>query len=145
MKNKYNYIIAIDPAGIGVTGYIVYNFDDQYYQEWNSLKSTTVAEAISNIKNLFDFFKGVANFKPILIIENFFLAKGKIITNPLATAELIGAIKALLEFCYQWDYIIQEPNRKKGFVYKGNLNLNQHEEDAWKHIQYFLKEKQLND
>ena len=138
--SKYNYIVGVDPAGIGSTGIIVWNMKTENIELNKTIASKNVDNSIFQIKQLFDTFKTIANFRPLFIIENFFLIKGRTITNPLSTSELIGAIISLLKFYYCWNFIKQEPLRKKGFLYKGNLQLIKHEHDAWKHIQYFLKE-----
>ncbi|WP_342264124.1 hypothetical protein [Spiroplasma endosymbiont of Clivina fossor] len=133
-----NYIIGIDPAGIGSTGIVLWNFENSCIEFNETIISESVEQAIFKIKKLFDNFKRIENFKPLFIIENFFLTKGRTITNPLATSELIGTISSLLRFKYHWHFLRQESSKKKGFFYKGNLKLTKHEHDAWKHIQYFL-------
>ncbi|WP_342223780.1 hypothetical protein [Spiroplasma endosymbiont of Asaphidion curtum] len=47
-------------------------------------------------------------------------------------------------YYFKWQKpILQKPNCKKRFTYEGIIRLNNDEQDAWKHIQYFFaKEKQ---
>lgn len=145
MINNYNFIIGIDPAGVGSTGIVIWDVKNASIYQYTTINAKSVNEGICMLKKVFDdLINTMSNFKTLVIIENFFLIKGRTITNPLATSEFIGAIISLLKFVYDWNFIKQEPTKKKGFSYQGNIKFTKHEYDAWKHIQYFLNERKTN-
>ncbi|WP_339040007.1 hypothetical protein [Spiroplasma endosymbiont of Andrena trimmerana] len=46
----------------------------------------------------------------------------------------------LVEDVMNWDYLESEPkNKTKIENYKGNIKFTKHEQDAYKHIQYYLR------
>ncbi|WP_339048439.1 hypothetical protein [Spiroplasma endosymbiont of Colias croceus] len=46
----------------------------------------------------------------------------------------------LVQNVFNWDYFENHPkNKNKITEYKGNIKLTKHEQDAYKHIQYYLK------
>ncbi|WP_338980557.1 hypothetical protein [Spiroplasma endosymbiont of Lasioglossum malachurum] len=76
----------------------------------------------------------------LVIVENFFLSSKQLLTNPLATPKIIGALMVLVQNVFNWDYLENHPkNKNKITNYKGNIKLTKHEQDAYKHIQYYLK------
>ncbi|WP_425376925.1 hypothetical protein [Spiroplasma endosymbiont of Aleiodes alternator] len=84
--------------------------------------------------------KQFINQKILVIVENFFLSSKQLLTNPLATPKIIGALMVLVEDVMNWDYLESEPkNKTKIENYKGNIKLTKHEQDAYKHIQYYLR------
>ncbi len=84
--------------------------------------------------------KQFINQKILVIVENFFLSSKQLLTNPLATPKIIGALMVLVQDIMNWDYQESQPkNKNKITNYKGNIKLTKHEQDAYKHIQYYLK------
>ncbi|MBP1527601.1 MAG: hypothetical protein H9Q66_06770, partial [Spiroplasma ixodetis] len=80
------------------------------------------------------------NKKILVIVENFFLSSKELLTNPLATPKIIGALMVLVQDIMDWDYHESEPkNKNKITNYKGNIKFTKHEQDAYKHIQYYLR------
>ncbi len=78
--------------------------------------------------------------KMLVIVENFFLNSKQLLTNPLATPKIIGVLMVLVEDVMNWDYLESEPKSKnKKANYKGNIKFTKHERDAYKHIQYYLR------
>ncbi len=46
----------------------------------------------------------------------------------------------LVEDAMNWDYLESEPkNENKIANYKGNIKFTKHKRDAYKHIQYYLR------
>ncbi len=43
----------------------------------------------------------------------------------------------LCKYLFNLKYALQSPVIKKNYIYKGNIKMTEH--DAWKHLQYFLK------
>ncbi|WJG70899.1 hypothetical protein [Spiroplasma ixodetis] len=138
---KYNLIIGIDPAGIGNNGIVIYSNETNNIVFNETFKTKTVLES----KNLFkEYFllikKHFDNKKILVIVENFFLNSKQLLTNPLATPKIIGALMVLVEDIMNWDYLESEPkNKSKIANYKGNIKFTKHEQDAYKHIQYYLR------
>lgn len=139
--NKLKYIIAIDPAGIGQTGIIIYNFLQKKIINNITFDSKNEQEAINKIYLILNKFKNqTCSYlnKVVVIIEDYQLHKGLKITNPLSTPNFIGGLKVLCKYLFNLKYILQSPVVKKNYLYKGNIKMTEHEHDAWKHLQYFL-------
>lgn len=139
--NKLKYIIAIDPAGIGQTGIIIYNVLQKKIINNITFDSKNEEEAINNIYlTLNEFKKQTCSYlnKVIVIIEDYQLHKCLKITNPLSTPKFIGGLKVLCKYLFNLRYVLQSPVIKKNYSYKGNIKMTEHELDAWKHLQYFL-------
>ncbi|MFW4370844.1 MAG: hypothetical protein EHV01_002775 [Spiroplasma sp. hy2] len=139
--NNLKYIIAIDPAGIGQTGMIIYNVLQNKIINNITFNSKNEEEAINNIYLILNKFKNkICSYlnKVIVIIEDYQLRKGLKITNPLSTPKFIGGLKVLCKYLFNLNYILQSPVVKKNYLYKGNIKMTEHEYDAWKHLQYFL-------
>ncbi|BDT03503.1 hypothetical protein [Spiroplasma ixodetis] len=138
---QYDLIIGIDPAGIGSNGIIIYSNKTNNIVFNETFKTKTVLKS----KNLFkEYFllikKHFDNKKILVIVENFFLNSKQLLTNPLATPKIIGALIVLAEDVMNWDYLESEPkNKNKIENYKGNIKLTKHEQDAYKHIKYYLR------
>ena len=136
-----NYIIAVDPAGIGQTGIIIYNVLQKKIINNITFDSKNEEEAINNIYLILTEFKNkICSFlnKVLVIIEDYQLYKGLKIKNPLSTPKFIGGLKVLCKYLFNLKYVLQSPVVKKNYVYKGNIKMTEHELDAWKHLQYFL-------
>lgn len=135
------YIIAIDPAGIGKTGIVIYNVLKKKIINNITFNSKNEEEAINNIYLILsDFKKKTCSYlnKVIVIIEDYQLHKGLKIKNPLSTPKFIGGLKVLCKYLFHLNYVLQSPVVKKNYIYKGNIKMTGHELDAWKHLQYFL-------
>ncbi|WP_253301135.1 hypothetical protein [Spiroplasma endosymbiont of Phyllotreta cruciferae] len=139
--NQLKYIIAIDPAGIGKTGVIIYNVLQKKIINNITFQSNFEEEAINNIYLILNEFKNkTCSYlnKVLVIIEDYQLRKGLKITNPLSTPKFIGGLKVLCKYIFNLKYVLQSPVVKKNYIYKGNIKMTEHEQDAWKHLQYFL-------
>ncbi|WP_338976080.1 hypothetical protein [Spiroplasma endosymbiont of Monopis laevigella] len=138
---QYDLIIGIDPVGIGSNGIIIYSNETNNIVFNETFKTKTVLKS----KNLFkEYFllikKHFDNKKILVIVENFFLNSKQLLTNPLATPKIIGALIVLAEDVMNWDYLESEPkNKNKIENYKVNIKLTKHEQDAYKHIKYYLR------
>ncbi|WP_374696393.1 hypothetical protein [Spiroplasma endosymbiont of Polydrusus formosus] len=135
------YIIAIDPAGIGQTGIIIYNVLQNIINNNITFNYKNEEDAINNIYLILNEFKKQTCFylnKVLVIIEDYQLHKGLKITNPLSTPKFIGGVQVLCKYQFNLKYVLQSPVVKKNYLYKGNIKITEHEYDAWKHLQYFL-------
>ncbi len=141
MEMKYDLIIGIDPAGIGISGIIIYSNETNNIIFNETFKTKTVLESKNLFKECFlKIKKQFINKKILVIVENFFLSSKQLLTNPLATPKIIGALMVLVQDVMKWDYLENHPkNKNKIENYKGNIKLTKHEEDAYKHIQYYLR------
>ncbi|MFX4057123.1 MAG: hypothetical protein EHV01_002160 [Spiroplasma sp. hy2] len=140
-KIIFNYIIAIDPAGIGQTGIIAYDVKQKYIYQHITIESKSDENAVENIYNWINKILDLKNV--LIIIENFQIWPNLKIKNVLSTPLCIGGLKALFKYKFNWPIILQEPN-VRGTIklnYKGNIKMSEHELDAWKHLQYFLKKE----
>ncbi|WP_342274288.1 hypothetical protein [Spiroplasma endosymbiont of Phycita roborella] len=138
---QYDLIIGIDPAGIGNNGIVIYSNETNNIVFNETFKTKTVLESKNLYKKYFLLIKKHSDNKKILVIvENFFLNSKQLLTNPLVTPKIIGALMVLAQDVMNWDYLESEPkNKNKITEYKGNIKLTKHEQDAYKHIQYYLK------
>ncbi|WP_338974541.1 hypothetical protein [Spiroplasma endosymbiont of Tricholauxania praeusta] len=138
---QYELIIGIDPAGIGNNGIVIYSNETNNITFNETFKIKTVLESKNIYKEYFKLIKKqFINQKILVIVENFFLSSKQLLTNPLATPKIIGALMVLVEDVMNWDYLESEPkNKTKIENYKGNIKLTKHEQDAYKHIQYYLR------
>ncbi|WP_338986571.1 hypothetical protein [Spiroplasma endosymbiont of Dasysyrphus albostriatus] len=138
---QYDLIIGIDPAGIGNNGIVIYSNETNNIVFNETFKTKTVLESKNIYKEYFKLIKKqFINQKILVIVENFFLSSKQLLTNPLATPKIIGALMVLVEDVMNWDYLESEPkNKTKIENYKGNIKLTKHEQDAYKHIQYYLR------
>ncbi|WP_338973653.1 hypothetical protein [Spiroplasma endosymbiont of Tricholauxania praeusta] len=138
---QYDLIIGIDPAGIGNNGMVIYSSETNNITFNETFKIKTVLESKNIYKEYFKLIKKqFINQKILVIVENFFLSSKQLLTNPLATPKIIGALMVLVEDVMNWDYLESEPkNKTKIENYKGNIKLTKHEQDAYKHIQYYLR------
>ncbi|WP_338988095.1 hypothetical protein [Spiroplasma endosymbiont of Dasysyrphus albostriatus] len=138
---QYELIIGIDPAGIGNNGIVIYSNETNNIVFNETFKTKTVLESKYIYKEYFKLIKKqFINQKILVIVENFFLSSKQLLTNPLATPKIIGALMVLVEDVMNWDYLESEPkNKTKIENYKGNIKLTKHEQDAYKHIQYYLR------
>ncbi|WP_338973516.1 hypothetical protein [Spiroplasma endosymbiont of Tricholauxania praeusta] len=138
---QYDLIIGIDPAGIGNNGMVIYSSETNNITFNETFKTKTVLESKNIYKEYFKLIKKqFINQKILVIVENFFLSSKQLLTNPLATPKIIGALMVLVEDVMNWDYLESEPkNKTKIENYKGNIKLTKHEQDAYKHIQYYLR------
>lgn len=138
--NKYQLIIGIDPAGIGSNGIVIYSNETNNIIFNETFKTKTILETKNLYKEYFELIKKIKNKKILVIVENFFLSSKQLLTNPLATPKIIGALMVLVQDVMNWDYLESEPkNKNKMENYKGNIKLTKHEQDAYKHIQYYLR------
>lgn len=136
---KFNYAIIIDPAGIGSTGVMLINIIQNKIDQVGTFRSENDNEAKNKLKKIMNNFNNIKNFKPFVIVENFFLSKKQYITNPLITPFFIGQIKSLVEDYFNWRLIApQEPATKNGYQYHGTIKLNRHTHDCWKLWKSFL-------
>ncbi|WP_425377018.1 hypothetical protein [Spiroplasma endosymbiont of Aleiodes alternator] len=142
---QYELIIGIDPAGIGNNGIVIYSNETNNIIFNETFKTKTVLESKNMYKEYFQLIqKQFINQKILVIVENFFLSSKQLLTNPLATPKIIGALMVLVEDVMNWDYLESEPkNKTKIENYKGNIKLTKHEQDAYKHIQYYLRNSKL--
>ncbi|WP_342276869.1 hypothetical protein [Spiroplasma endosymbiont of Nebria brevicollis] len=138
---KYELIIGIDPAGIGTSGIVIYSNETNNIIFNETFKTKTVLESKNLFKEYFLIIKQhFENEKILVIVENFFLTSKQLLTNPLATPKVIGALMVLVQDVMNWDYQESEPkNKSKIENYQGNIILTKHEQDAYKHIQYYLR------
>lgn len=138
---QYELIIGIDPAGIGTSGVIIYSNETNNIIFNETFKTKTVLESKNLFKKYFSLIKKqFPNKKILVIVENFFLSSKQLLTNPLATPKVIGALMVLVQDVMNWDYHENEPkNKNKIEDYKGNIKFTKHEQDAYKHIQYYLR------
>ncbi|WP_339040146.1 MULTISPECIES: hypothetical protein [unclassified Spiroplasma] len=138
---QYDLIIGIDPAGIGNNGIVIYSHETNNITFNETFKTKTVLESKNIYKEYFKLIKKqFINQKILVIVENFFLSSKQLLTNPLATPKIIGALMVLVQDVMNWDYLESEPkNKTKIENYKGNIKLTKHEQDAYKHIQYYLR------
>ncbi|AXF95176.1 hypothetical protein [Spiroplasma phoeniceum] len=140
-SSKLKYIIAIDPAVIGQTGIIIYNFLKKKIINNITFNYNSEEEAINNMYLILNDFKNkICSYlsKVIVIIEDYQLHKGLKIKNPLSTPKFIGGLKVLCKYLFNLNYVLQSPVVKKNYIYKGNIKMTEHELYAWKHLQYFL-------
>ncbi|WP_338961355.1 MULTISPECIES: hypothetical protein [unclassified Spiroplasma] len=137
---QYELIIGIDPAGIGNNGIVIYSNETNNIVFNETFKTKTVLESKNLYKEYFLTIKHHFDNKKILVIvENFFLSSKQLLTNPLATPKIIGALMVLVQDVFNWDYFENHPkNKSKIEDYKGNIKFTKHEQDAYKHIQYYL-------
>jgi len=120
------YIIAIDPAGIGKTGIIVYNVLQKKIINKISFNSISEEEAINNTNLFFEKFeKQVCCYlkSVLVIIEDYQLRSGLKIKNPLSTPKLIGGLKVLRKYIFNLKYVLQSPVVKENYIYKGNIKI----------------------
>ncbi|WP_338957622.1 hypothetical protein [Spiroplasma endosymbiont of Tiphia femorata] len=138
---QYDLIIGIDPAGIGTSGIVIYSNETNNIIFNETFKAKTVLESKNIYKEYFELIKKqFKNKKILVIVENFFLSSKQLLTNPLATPKIIGALMVLIQDVMNWDYLESEPkNKNKIENYKGNIKFTKHEQDAYKHIQYYLR------
>ncbi|WP_338961482.1 hypothetical protein [Spiroplasma endosymbiont of Lasioglossum villosulum] len=138
---QYDLIIGIDPAGIGNNGIVIYSNETNSIVLNKTFKTKTILESKDFYKIYFQITKNKFIDKKILVIvENFFLTSKQLLTNPLATPKIIGALMVLVEDVMNWDFQESEPkNKTKIENYKGNIKFTKHEQDAYKHIQYYLR------
>ncbi|WP_338975124.1 hypothetical protein [Spiroplasma endosymbiont of Tricholauxania praeusta] len=139
---QYDLIIGIDPTGIGNNGMVIYSSETNNITFNETFKTKTVLESKNIYKEYFKLIKKqFINQKILVIVENFFLSSKQLLTNPLATPKIIGALMVLVEDVMNWDYLESEPKNKTNNLenYKGNIKLTKHEQDAYKHIQYYLR------
>ncbi|WP_342218284.1 hypothetical protein [Spiroplasma endosymbiont of Amphimallon solstitiale] len=138
---QYELIIGIDPAGIGNNGIVIYSNETNNIIFNETFKAKTVLESKNIYKEYFKLIKKQFKNKNILVIvENFFLSSKQLLINPLATPKVIGALMILVQDVMNWDYHENEPkNKHKIEDYKGNIKFTKHEQDAYKHIQYYLR------
>ncbi|WP_400254499.1 hypothetical protein [Spiroplasma endosymbiont of Cleonymus obscurus] len=133
---QYDLIIGIDPAGI-----VIYSNETNRIIYMETFNTTHVFESKNRFKRILSIIKEQFFDKKILVIvENLFLSSKQLLTNPLATPKIIGALMVLVQDIMNWDYQESEPkNKNKIENYKGNIKLTKHEQDAYKHIQYYLR------
>ncbi|WP_375317084.1 hypothetical protein [Spiroplasma endosymbiont of Virgichneumon dumeticola] len=138
---QYDLIIGIDPAGIGNNGIVIYSSETNNIIFNETFKTKTVLESKNLFKEYFLIIKQhFENKKILVIVENFFLNSKQLLTNPLATPKIIGALMVLIQDVMNWDYQESEPkNKNKIENYNGNIKFTKHEQDAYKHIQYYLR------
>ncbi|WP_174481141.1 hypothetical protein [Spiroplasma endosymbiont of Danaus chrysippus] len=138
---QYDLIIGIDPAGIGNNGIVIYSNETNRIIYTETFNTTHVFESKNRFKRILSIIKEQFFDKKILVIvENFFLSSKQLLTNPLATPKIIGALMVLVQDVFNWDYLESEPkNKTKIENYKGNIKFTKHEQDAYKHIQYYLR------
>ncbi|WP_375318022.1 hypothetical protein [Spiroplasma endosymbiont of Virgichneumon dumeticola] len=138
---QYDLIIGIDPAGIGNNGIVIYSSETNIIIFNETFKTKTVLESKNLFKEYFLIIKQhFENKKILVIVENFFLNSKQLLTNPLATPKIIGALMVLIQDVMNWDYQESEPkNKNKIENYNGNIKFTKHEQDAYKHIQYYLR------
>ncbi|BDT04987.1 hypothetical protein [Spiroplasma ixodetis] len=138
---QYDLIIGIDPAGIGSNGIVIYSNETNNIVFNETFKTKTILESKNQFKEYFLTIKQQFDNKKILVIvENFFLSSKQLLTNPLATPKIIGALMVLAQDVMNWDYLESAPkNKTKIENYKGNIKFTKHEQDAYKHIQYYLR------
>lgn len=137
---QYDLIIGIDPAGIGSNGIVIYSNETNNIIFNETFKTKTILESKKMYKKYFELIKKNENKKILVIVENFFLSSKQLLTNPLATPKIIGGLMVLAEDIMEWDYLESEPkNKTKIENYKGNIKFTKHEQDAYKHIQYYLR------
>ncbi|WP_339039551.1 hypothetical protein [Spiroplasma endosymbiont of Andrena trimmerana] len=131
---QYDLIIGIDPAGIGNNGMVIYSSETNNIVFNETFNTLTVLWTKNMYKEKF------IDKKILVIVENFFLSSKQLLTNPLSTPKIIGALMVLVQDVFNWDYFENHPkNKNKITNYKGNIKLTKHEQDAYKHIQYYLK------
>ncbi|WP_375317008.1 hypothetical protein [Spiroplasma endosymbiont of Virgichneumon dumeticola] len=137
---QYDLIIGIDPAGIGNNGIVIYSSETNNIIFNETFEAKTVLESKNLFKKYFLIIKQhFKNEKILVIVENFFLNSKQLLTNPLATPKIIGALMVLIQDVMDWDYQESEPkNKSKISNYQVNIILTKHEQDAYKHIQYYL-------
>lgn len=138
---QYEVIIGIDPAGIGTSGIVIYSNETNNIIFNETFKTKTVLESKNQFKKYFSLIKKqIDNKKILVIVENFFLSSKQLLTNPLATPKVIGALMVLIQDIMNWDYLENHPkNKNKIEDYIGNIKFTKHEQDAYKHIQYYLR------
>ncbi len=137
---QYEIIIGIDPAGIGNNGIVIYSNETNNIIFNETFKTKTILESKKMYKEYFELIKKNETKKILVIVENFFLNSKQLLTNPLATPKIIGALMVLVEDVMNWDFQESEAkNKNKIENYKGNIKLTKHEQDAYKHIQYYLR------
>lgn len=143
-KNKlqYDFLISIDPAGIGSSGTVIINLKTWTIIFKDTYKAKTVTEAKNYFLNLFSNLKLNTKIKPLIFVwvEDFYLHKK--ITNPLVTAKLIGCLQVITEDIFHWPFATYQPSKKKIIKenYQGNLKLTCHEKDAYKGAKIFQLE-----
>ncbi|WP_342276414.1 hypothetical protein [Spiroplasma endosymbiont of Nebria brevicollis] len=137
----YELIIGIDPAGIGNSGVVIYSNETNNIIYYETFQAKTILESKNLYKEkLMQFKTLLGNKKILVIVENFFLNSKQLLTNPLATPKIIGALMVLIQDIMNWDYHESQPkNKSKIENYQGNIILTKHEQDAYKHIQYYLR------
>lgn len=138
---QYDLIIGIDPAGIGNNGIVIYSSETNNIIFNETFKTKTILESKNLYKEkLMQFKTLLGNKKILVIVENFFLNSKQLLTNPLATPKIIGALMVLIQDVMNWDYQESETkNKNKIENYNGNIKFTKHEQDAYKHIQYYLR------
>jgi hypothetical protein len=95
---QYELIIGIDPAGIGTSGIVIYSNETNNIIFNEIFKTKNVLESKNLFKKYFLLIKKKFPTKKILVIvENFFLSSKQLLTNPLATPKVIGALMVLVQ------------------------------------------------
>ncbi len=106
------------------------------------LKQKTILETKNLYKEYFLLInkKAFLNKKVLVIVENFFLSSKQLLTNPLSTPKIIGALMVSVQDFMNWDYLENHrKNKNKIAIYKGNIIFTKHEQDAYKDIQHYLR------
>lgn len=149
---KEEYLIAIDPAGYGITGVIIFSLKTNSIFKNFHFSSQNWQEAIDNLKSAIDGFlkefwiKNHESFFPkYIILEDYELWGHKLLTQPTSTAKAVGGFLTLIIYHYQWPTpVLQKSVCKQKILGEKQRFLNQHEFDAWKHIQFFLDKQRKN-
>ncbi|WP_338958816.1 hypothetical protein [Spiroplasma endosymbiont of Tiphia femorata] len=123
---QYDLIIGIDPAGIGNNGIVIYSNETNNIVFNETFNTLTVLWTKNMYKEKFQLIKEKFIDKKILVIvENFFLSSKQLLTNPLATPKIIGALMVLVEDIMNWDYLENHPkNKTKIENYKRKYKIN---------------------
>ncbi|WP_174480105.1 hypothetical protein [Spiroplasma endosymbiont of Danaus chrysippus] len=134
---QYEIKIGIDPAGIGNNGIIIYSNETNNIIFHETFQAKTILECKNIYKEKLLYFKKFLNNKKVLVsVENFYLNPKQLLTNPLATPKIIGALMVLVQDIMNWDYQENHPkNKDKIPNYQGNIKLTKHEQDAYKQTQ----------
>ncbi|BET38659.1 hypothetical protein [Spiroplasma ixodetis] len=110
---QYEIKIGIDPAGIGNNGIVIYSNETNNIIFRETFQAKTILECKNIYKEKLKYFKKFLNNKKVLVsVENFYLNPKQLLTNPLATPKIIGALMVLVKDIMNWDYQENHPKNK---------------------------------
>lgn len=138
------YVVGVDPAGKGYTGIVIYDREVEGIihnisfesDDWE-MEIDFFATELNSFKKRYEKQTGWKFDDVVVVIEDFYLAKGQNITDPLSTPKAIGGMYVVVTEILDWEIVLQQPSVKNK-INKTNYPVIGHELDAYKHILYYL-------